>query len=97
MSAFPPAAKSLAGHELFMVQLGRDPEHWKPMSSVGAGAREIRIALPDGAFRVVYVAVFASAVYVLHAFQKKSRTTARTDIALARRRYREAVMAERSG
>jgi phage-related protein len=62
MSAFPAAAKSRAGHELFMVQLGRDPEHWKPMRSVGPGVGEIRVTLPDGAFRVIYLAVFASAV-----------------------------------
>lgn len=83
MSDFPAAAKSRAGHELFMVQVGRDPDDWKPMA--------------EGAFRVVYVAVFESAVYVLHAFQKKSEATSRSDIKIARRRYRKAVALERSG
>ena len=97
MSAFPAEAKSRAGHELFMVQVGRDPSDWRPMKSVGPGTREIRVRLPDGAFRVIYVAVFESAVYVLHAFQKKSQATSRRDIEIARRRYREVVALERSG
>ena len=73
-----------------MVQVGREPDDWKPMSAVGLGAREIRVRDAAGAFRVLYVARFADAVYVLHAFQKKSEKTAREDLALAQKRYREA-------
>ena len=58
------------------------------MKSVGAGDYEIRHRDPSGAFRVIYVAKRDEAVYVLHAFQKKSRTTARTDIDLAAKRYK---------
>ena len=90
LSAFPGAAKNRAGHELFMVQVGRDPDDWKPMPSVGPGAGEIRVQDQAGAFRVIYVARFEDAVYVLHAFQKKSRKTSRSDRDLARKRYREA-------
>ena len=90
LSAFPQAARNRAGHELFMVQIGREPDDWKPMASVGPGACEIRVRDPVGAFRVIYVATFNDAVYVLHAFQKKSRKTSNTDLRLARRRYREA-------
>ena len=90
LSAFPKSARTRAGHELFMVQVGRDPDDWKPMSSVGAGAREIRVRDETGAFRVIYVARFEDAVYVLHAFQKKSRKTSRSDLELARKRYRDA-------
>jgi len=90
LSAFPKSARTRAGHELFMVQVGRDPDDWKPMSIVGAGACEIRVHDPAGAFRVVYVARLENAVYVLHAFQKKSRKTSRDDLDLARKRYREA-------
>ena len=79
-----------------MVQVGREPENWKPMSVVGRGAREIRVSDASGAFRVIYVAAFGSAIYVLHAFQKKTQKTARTDIDLAKRRYREAAAAENS-
>ena len=71
-----------------MVQVGRDPDNWKPMSSVWPGTREIRVRDASGAFRVIYVATFADAVYVLHAFQKKTPKTARTDLELAIQRYR---------
>lgn len=90
LSEFPASAKTRAGYELFMVQVGRNPDNWKPMSSVGAGGCEIRIRDPAGAFRVLYVATFKQAVYVLHAFQKKSQKTSRRDLELARRRYRDA-------
>ena len=88
MSAFPASARQRAGLELFMVQVGREPSDWKPMSQVGAGACEIRVRDEAGAFRVIYVAKFADAVYVLHAFQKKTRKTPRADIALAASRYK---------
>ena len=58
------------------------------MSVIGAGAGEIRIHVL-GEWRVLYVAKFSDAVYVLHSFQKKSRKTKREDIELARQRYRE--------
>jgi phage-related protein len=90
LSAFPTAARSRAGHELFMVQVGREPDDWKPMGTVGAGACEIRVRDKEGAFRVVYVARFRKAIYVLHAFQKKSQKTSRRDLELARARYRHA-------
>ena len=97
LSAFPKAARRRAGQELFLVQVGREPDDWKPMSTVGLGAREIRVRDAAGAFRVLYVARFADAVYVLHAFQKKSEKTAREDLALAQKRYREArVLAKES-
>jgi len=58
------------------------------MPTVGAGAYEIRVRDESGAYRAIYVAKFETAVYVLHAFQKKSQRTARMDIELARARYR---------
>ena len=88
LSAFPNAARNRAGHELFMVQVGREPDDWKPMSAVGPGAREIRVRDKAGAFRVIYVARFEDAVYVLHAFQKKAQKTSRVDLELAKERYR---------
>lgn len=59
------------------------------MSSIGPGVREIRIRDANGAFRVIYVAKFVEAIYVLHCFQKKSEKTAKSDIDLAARRYRD--------
>ena len=90
LSAFPDSARLRAGHELFMVQAGREPDDWKPMPSVGAGVSEIRVRDQAGQFRVIYVATFRSAIYVLHAFQKKSGKMSGMDIELARKRYREA-------
>ena len=69
------------------VQFGGDPKNFKPMSIVGAGAFEIRVRDKSGAYRAIYVAKFGSAVYVLHAFQKKSQQTGKVDIALAKARY----------
>jgi phage-related protein len=85
---FPERPRRQAGVELRQVQHGLDPSDWKPMSSIGAGVREIRVRDTAGAFRVLYVATHADAVYVLHAFQKKSRTTAKRDIDLAALRFR---------
>ncbi len=91
LRAFPQAARREAGFLLDRIQCGLEPENWKPMSGIGAGVREIRIADAGGAFRVIYVAKFAAAVYVLHCFQKKTQRTRVSDIALATRRYRELV------
>jgi len=89
LRAFPIDARRAAGHQIDLVQRGQEPDDWKPLSSVGQGAREIRIWDEAGTFRVVYVARFADAVYVLHCFQKKTHRTAKTDLDLAGKRYRE--------
>jgi phage-related protein len=86
---FPLLARREAGHQLDHVQNGRNPDDWKPMPDIGSGAREIRIYDESGAYRVIYVAKFSSAVYVLHCFQKKSQKTGKPDLDLAERRYRE--------
>lgn len=89
LRAFPFAARREAGFQLHQVQHGETPDHWKPMPTVGAGVRELRIRDATGAFRVIYLANLADAVYVLHCFQKKTEKTAKTDLDLAARRYRE--------
>ena len=71
------------------------PSDWKPMSSVGAGVVELRVQTEDGAFRLMYIAKFAEAIYVLHAFQKKSKAgiaTPRPDVELVEKRLK-AVLA----
>jgi len=83
---FPDEARRVAGYELSQVQFGFMPTDWKPMAAVGPGVQEIRIRT-EGEFRVLYVAKYAEAVYVLHAFEKKTRKTSRADIALARHRH----------
>jgi phage-related protein len=87
LAAFPDEARRTAGLQLDRVQRGLDPDDWKPMQAVGPGALELRVQDSRGAFRVVFVAKFANAVYVLRAFQKKSRKTSPIDITLARARY----------
>ena len=77
-----------AGYQLYRVQEGKDPSDWKPMPTVGPGVREIRIRDEAGAFRVIYVANRPEAVHVLHAFQKRTQTTAQHDIDLAAARFR---------
>ena len=73
-----------------------DADDWKPMPTVGSGVHEIRVRDEAGAFRLMYVAKFPEAVYVLHAFQKKTRTTARRELALARDRYQEVLVRRKS-
>ena len=92
---FPEEARRRAGYELHQVQIGLAPSDWKPMSTVGSGVREIRIHA-GGAFRLVYVAKLEEAIYVLHAFEKKTRQTPKREIDLARSRL-AAVQANREG
>jgi phage-related protein len=93
--AFPRDARRVAGFQLRRLQQGLHPLDWKPLADVGPGVREIRIhtALEH---RVLYVANFAEAVYVLHGFEKRTRKTAQRDLELARERYR-ALVAQRRG
>ena len=88
--AMPIEVQKLLGRQLLRVQLGLEPTDWKPMGTVGPGVAEIRIRT-GRAHRVFYVSRFAEAVYVLHAFQKKSEKTAQADIELARRRFRALI------
>lgn len=75
------------------VQRGLDPADWKPMTTIGAGVKEIRVRDAAGTFRVIYIARLADTVYVLHCFQKKTQQTAKRDIDLAASRYK-ALMKE---
>jgi phage-related protein len=86
---FPEVARRRAGYQLDRVQQGLEPNDWKPMSSIGAGVREIRVRDERGAFRVVYITKFGETVYVLHCFQKKTQKTSSADIEIATRRYTE--------
>jgi phage-related protein len=89
LRAFPQAVRREAGYQLDQVQHGREPDDWKPINTVGQGVREIRIRDAARAFRVLYVAKFEDAVYVLHCFQKKAQKTRKADLDLASRRYRD--------
>ena len=78
------------------VQAGLDPTDWKPFDDVGAGTKEIRIKDASGIYRVMYVAKFEEAIYVLHCFQKKTQATGKQDKAIAEARYRAAVNARKA-
>jgi phage-related protein len=88
LCAMPAAVRHDIGLQLMRVQFGGEPANFKPMNAVGAGAFEIRVRDESGAYRAIYVAKFEAAVYVLHAFQKKSKQTAKRDIELAKARYK---------
>lgn len=89
LRAFPEPARRTAGHQLDRVQRGLEPDDWKPLPSVGPGVREVRVREQGDAFRVVYLATRPEAVYVLHAFQKKTQRTAKRDLELAAARLRQ--------
>lgn len=93
LRALPDGPRRRAGHDLDLVQQGLEPSDFKPMPSVGAGVYELRLR-GQGAFRVLYVAKFEEAVYVLHAFQKKSQRTSPLDLDVGATRYR-ALLAQR--
>jgi phage-related protein len=84
---FPAEVRRVLGEELLRVQNGLMPVDFKPLKDVGKGAYEIRVHL-NGAWRVIYVAKFADAIYVLHAFEKKTQKTSQKDMELAKRRYK---------
>jgi len=86
---FPEDARQDAGYQLDKVQRGEQPDDFKPMPSIGKGVEEIRVRDDTGVYRVVYTARLADAVYVLHAFQKKTQATAKRDIELAKKRFTE--------
>ncbi len=94
--SFPQAPRREAGFQLGKVQAGLDPTDWKPFDAVGADTKEIRIKDASGIYRVMYVAKFEEAVYVLHCFQKKSPATSKQDKDIAEARYRAVANARKA-
>lgn len=88
IKGFPTAARKEAGIQILSIQSGDDPTDWKPMKGIGPGVREIRIHEPHE-HRVIYVANFSDAIYVLHAFEKKTQQTPQRHIETARAAYAE--------
>lgn len=88
---FPDDVRHDAGFQLDKVQRGQQADDFKPMPSIGKGVEELRIWDDSGTYRVVYLARLSDAVYVLHAFQKKTQATAKRDIELASKRYNELI------
>ena len=87
----PEDARATAGYQLFKVQQGKEPDDWKPMAMVGTGVQETRLWEESGTYRILYVARFEEALYVLHVFEKRSQKTPQRDIQLAKERYADLV------
>jgi phage-related protein len=87
---FPEEARRKTGLQLRAIQRGEEPTDFKPMSTVGKGVQEIRIRT-ENAYRIFYVARFAEAVYVLHAFQKKTQKTTKQDLEIGQQRYQQMI------
>jgi len=88
---FPVEPRKEAGFQLGKVQAGLEPDDWKSFNEVGAGTKEIRIRDATGIYRVMYVAKFELAIYVLHCFQKKTEATTKQDKNIAETRYRAVI------
>lgn len=95
ISKFPENARRKAGFQLRLVQTGEEPTDFKSMSTVGVGVKEIRIRTED-VYRIFYIAKFKEAVYVLHAFQKKTQKTSKMDIEIGQRRYQQLLQYKKS-
>lgn len=93
--SFPDSARREVGFQIDRLQRGLDPDDWKPLKTIGAGVREIRVRDASGAFRVIFIATLKDAVYILHAFQKKTEATSKRDLDLATARFRELMRRER--
>lgn len=88
LKSFPETVRREIGFQLDCVQRGGEPRDWKPFNTVGPGVIEIRVREEGGAYRVMTIAKFTEAVYVLHCFQKKTEQTSKKDIQLTRERYK---------
>jgi phage-related protein len=86
VKALPAVARKDIGYQLYRIQEGLAPSDWKPMNSIGVGVREIRIHAGNE-YRVIYVAKFNEAIYVLHTFVKKTAKTSTRDVDLATERF----------
>ena len=93
---FPKTARREAGFQLSKVQAGLEATDWKPFDVVGSGTREIRLRDTSGIYRVMVVAKFEEAVYVLHCFQKKTQAASKQDIEITTVRYRAVVNARKA-
>jgi phage-related protein len=90
---FPDGAQKLLGDELQLIQFGGMPRDAKPFKGVGSGVLEIALRHASEAYRVVLALQIGKRIYVLHAFQKKSKKgieTPKRDVDLIKRRYAEA-------
>lgn len=87
---FPREAQRQVGFQMHRLQVGDQPQDFKPMPSVGRGVYEIRVRA-GGAYRAFYVSKFEEGIYILHAFQKKTRKTSPGDLKIGQQRYQQLI------
>jgi phage-related protein len=92
---FPSSAKHDAGRQLDKVQRHKQPDDFRAMPSIGKSVEEVRVWDDNGTFRVIYTARLPDAVYVLHAFQKKTQATSKGDVEIAKARFVELMRGEK--
>jgi phage-related protein len=93
LQAFPKGAQKMMGDELQLIQFGGMPKDAKPFKGVGSGVFEIALRYAKEAYRVVLAVKIGKRIYVLHAFQKKSKhgiATPKLDVELIQQRYAQA-------
>ena len=93
LQAFPAGAQKSIGDELQLIQFGGMPKDAKPFKGIGSGVFEIALRFDGGAYRTVVAVQLGKKLYVLHAFQKKSKkgiATPKQDVELIKQRYAEA-------
>jgi phage-related protein len=95
LGEFPKDARQAAGRQLAKVQNGLAPDDFKPMPDIGQVVEEIRVRDESGIYRVMYTARLADAIYVLHAFQKKTMKTSRQDKEIAKQQFKLLMRGER--
>ena len=91
--AFPKAVQKLVGDELQLIQYGGMPKDAKPFKGIGSGVIELAIRHAGDAFRSVVAVQLGERIYVLHAFQKKSKKgieTPKYEVDLIKKRYAQA-------
>ena len=89
--SLPEDIRKTAGFQLHRLQAGLEVADWKPMPEIGRGVEEVRLRYESSAYRIIYIARYANAVYVLHCFNRKTKRTAEHDKHIAKVRYRTAL------
>ena len=92
---FPEEARQAAGYQLDIGQRGGQPNDFKPMPTIGKGVEEIRVWDDAGTYQVIYTAHVVDAVYVLHAFQKKTQATPKHEIDTAKARFAQLIRGQK--
>lgn len=95
MLIFPEDVRKDAGYQLHRLQAGLEAADWKPLSEIGSGVEEVRLRSHSGAYRVIYLARFEQAVYVLHCFVKKTQRTSGHDKRIAKARFQSVLEEQR--